>query len=278
VNLKEWEWLFQSLALNRVPLAIVLVVGARLLAGLLNRAFDELGESFTERRFLFKRIALFSGYVIYLAVTGAVIALVVVGDEARFAVSAMVVLALGFSFKDVLASIAGGLLLLGEAPFRVGDRISFGGYYGEVTKIGLRSVQLVTLDDNLVTLPNSRFLTEPVASANAGAPDAMVVIPFYLAPDADFDEARRLILEATVTSRFVYLEKPVVTLVSEEVLAHRFVTVVRVKAYVFDVRYEKAFASDVTERAKRALRRAGIRTPEEPSYRAAATGGDGVSP
>ncbi len=91
----------------------------------------------------------------------------------------------------------------------------------------------------------------------------MVVIPFYIAAAEDFETARRLVLEATVTSRYVYLERPVVTLVADEFLGERFVTIIRVKAYVFDVRYEKAFASDVTERVKRAFAAAGIRTPDQ---------------
>jgi len=41
------------------------------------------------------------------------------------------------------------------------------------------------------------------------------------------------------------------------------VTVIRVNAYVLDARFEKAFASDVTERVKGSLRAAGIRTPDQ---------------
>jgi small-conductance mechanosensitive channel len=145
----------------------------------------------------------------------------------------------------------------------VGDRISFGGFYGEVMKMGIRSVKLVTLDDNLVTIPNNNFLNDEVASANAGALDAMVVIPFYLSAAEDFRKARRIVAEAATTSRYVYLNKPVVTLLRDDFLGERFVTIVSVKAYVFDVRFEKAFITDVTERVKLAFRELGIRTPDQ---------------
>jgi hypothetical protein len=55
----------------------------------------------------------------------------------------------------------------------------------------------------------------------------------------------------------------VVTLVEDRFLGERFVTVITAKAYVFDVRYEKAFMTDVTERVKLAFREAGIRTPDQ---------------
>ena len=168
--------------------------------------------------------------------------------------------------KDLLASLMAGVILLADEPFQLGDRITFGGYYGEVTAMGLRSVRITTLDDNLVTIPNSKFLTDMVASANAGNLDCMVVVPFYIAAGEDFYEARRIVAEATATSRYVYLEKPLITLVSDQFMGERFVTVIQVKAYVFDARFEKAFASDVTERVKAAFREAGLRTPDQ-AYR-----------
>lgn len=261
MSLEKWQDLLRFLDPGRLPAAVVVVLVGWFLARLSTRLLDQLAERTTERRFTYKRAAVLLRFLLqFLALAAAIF--LVVDERAIVPLSALLVLALGFALKEVLASITGGLFLVIDAPFRVGDRIAYAGYYGEVKKIGLRAIQLVTLDDNLVTIPNGKLLTEPVASANAGAPDCMVVVPFYLAPDEDFDKARRLIAEAAFTSHYVYLEKPVKTLVSEEFLGERFVTVIRVKAYVFDVRYEKDFASDVTERVKRAFRRANIAAPE----------------
>ncbi len=248
--------------LEGLPFAVTTVVLGTIVAHFFTRALDQIGERAAGRRLLFKKLAALARFLIYLGTLAVALPSALILDQtALIALAGSLGIALGFGFKDVLTSITGGVILLLDAPFQVGDRIAFGDYYGEVVKIGLRSVQLVTLDDNLVTIPNSSFLTQQVASANSGALDCMVVIPFYIAPAADFETARRLVIEATVTSRYVYLEKPVVTLVSDEFLGEHFVTIIRVKAYVFDVRYEKAFASDVTERVKRAFTAAGIRGP-----------------
>lgn len=249
--------------ITRLPLAVGVVLAGLVAARFLTRFLDDLGERFTGRRLLFKKVTVVARFVIYFTVFSVALFNLIAKSEALVALGGAFGLALGFGMKDVLTSITGGVTLLADAPFQVGDRISFGGYYGEVKRIGLRSVQLVTLDDNLVTIPNSQFLSGPVASANSGALDCMVVVPFYIGAAEDFETARRLVTEATVTSRYVYLEKPVVTLVSDEFLGERFVTVIRVKAYVFDARYEKVFASDVTERVKRAFLAAGIRTPDQ---------------
>ena len=184
-------------------------------------------------------------------------------SQALLALTGTIGVAVGFALKDLLGSLIAGVILLIDEPFQVGDRITFQGTYGEVSEIGLRSVRMVTLDDNVVTIPNNLFLTEAVASANAGALDCMVVVSFYIGAAEDFARARHIVHEATVTSRFVYLNKPVVTLLEDVFLGERFVTVVKVKAFVYDARYEKAFSTDVTERVKRAFEAGGIRTPDQ---------------
>jgi small-conductance mechanosensitive channel len=260
----DTQQLLQFINLQRVPVAIAILVIGLVLNRLALGFLDDLGERFGNQRLLFKKISAllrFSVYVILFGIT--VSSVVVLESEALIAVAGTIGVAVGFAFNDLLASLMAGVILLMDEPFQVGDRVAFGGYYGEISEIGLRSVRMVTLDDNLVTIPNNKFLNEASASANAGALDCMVVIPFYLGAAEDFVAARRVIEEATATSRYVFLDKPMSTLVSDEFMGERFVTVVRVKAYVFDARYEKAFASDVTERVKLAFRMAGIRTPDQ---------------
>lgn len=252
------------IAFERVPYAIVVAVIGYLVLRVGTRVLDDLGERFTDRRLLFKQTNALFRFFLYLSIPAVVLAAVLqLSSEALFAVGGSIGVAFGFAFSDLLGALVAGVLLLMDRPFQVGDRISFGGFYGEVQEMGIRSVKLVTLDDNLVTIPNNKFLNGEVASANAGALDAMVVIEFYLAAAEDFQRARRIVAEAATTSRYVYLNKPVVTLLKDAFMGERFVTVVSVKAYVFDVRYEKSFITDVTERVKLAFREAGIRTPDQ---------------
>ncbi|MEZ4235700.1 MAG: mechanosensitive ion channel [Myxococcota bacterium] len=254
VEFVNWETL---------PLAVVVLViglvGERLLSGFV----DNLGERMTDRRLFFKKVKAFGRFGIYVLV-GAIVASTALRLESQvvLALAGTIGVAVGFAFKDILASLMTGVIILIDQPFQVGDRIAFGGFYGEVTEIGLRSVRLVTLDDNLVTIPNSAFLSDPVASANAGALDCMVVIDFWIGAGEDCELARRLVAEATATSSYTLVTKPVVVLVTDEFRGELFVTQLRSKAYVFDARYEKAYVSDITLRVKRAFRQHALRTPE----------------
>lgn len=235
---------------DAVPYALFVVVGTYLAIRVLHQVANRLAERAMQHRLTIKQTVTLVGFAAYgLATIVAVSALFELSAQAILALSGTLAVAGGFLLKDVAeATVASVSILIGR-PFQVGDRISFGGFYGEVKDIGLRSVQLVTLDDNLVTIPSNKFLAEPVASANAGQLDCMVVIPFFISTDADHERARQIIHDAVLSSRFLYLGKPVSVLVAMK-LADEFGAVVEInaKAYVYDARHEKAFASDVTDR------------------------------
>lgn len=169
--------------------------------------------------------------------------------------------AFGFALKDLVGSMIAGFILLFDRPFQVGDRVNFGDVYGEITNIGLRSVRLVTLDDNLVTIPNSKFLTDVVSSGNSGALDMMVVVPFYISIYQDLEQVRKFLYEVIITSRFVYLEKPVNVVFEELPISNNFVIRASVKAYVLDVKYEKSLMTDVTIRGNNILNANNILRP-----------------
>lgn len=245
---------------TRVPLAIALFVAAWMLNRFLTRSLDDLGARFTERRLLFKQGGAVLRFGIAITASALVAASVVrFSNEVLLAIGGSVAVAVGFAFKDLLASLMAGIILLIDRPFQVGDRVEFGGQYGEVVEIGLRTVRIATLDDNLVSIPNSRFLSDAVSCANAGALDQMCVFHFWLDPGADLDAARDVVYDATASSNFVYLRKPIVVLVRQEALPYSGVVTLKltVKAYVFDGRFESAFGSDVHERAHRAFKESG---------------------
>ena len=187
-----------------------------------------------------------------------------VDAQGILAASAALGLALGIAAQDLLKNVFGGLIVVFDQPFQVGDKISVGGTYGEVVSIGLRSTRIVTADDNLVTVPNSQVVEEQVANANAGQLNCQVVTDLYLPGRVDERAAKEIAFEAAVTSQYVFLNKPIVVLVGDE-FRTTFVTRVRVKAYVLDPRFEFLMQSDITERARDGFRAAGL-TPGHDWY------------
>ena len=92
--------------------------------------------------------------------------------------------ALGLGLKDLLADIVGGIVIIFEKPYQIGDKITFGDYYGEVKDIGIRATTLVTPGDSLVTVPNYLVFSKAVSSGNAGNVAMMVIIDLFVDPEA----------------------------------------------------------------------------------------------
>ncbi|MGM0555717.1 MAG: mechanosensitive ion channel family protein [Myxococcota bacterium] len=256
--------LVKTLQFEKIAQAIAVIAIAVVLSRVVQVSLDRFAEGMPKRRLLFKKVMSFTRLGIFVAATYMVVVIFFDAEEDKTALIGLggtLAVTLGFALKDAASSLMSGILILIDQPFQVGDRVQFGDTYGEVKEIGLRSVRIVTLDDNEVSIPNNKFLTESVASANAGALDMMVVIKFYVAMTEDFELAKRAVYEACVTSKYVFLEKPVSITLKDEVVGPAYATVIKCKAYVIDTRYEMALVTDVTERVKRAFREYEIEYP-----------------
>lgn len=169
------------------------------------------------------------------------------------ALSASVGVAVGFASQDILKNIFGGVMILFDRPFQVGDKIEVGSYYGEVTQIGLRSTRVVTPDDSLVSIPNSEIMNGSVSNSNAGEANCQVVAEIYLPITIDTVRVREIATQAAQVSKYVYLAKPIAVLFFNEVKDRKSFLKMRLKAYVMDIRSEFAFKSEMTEIVIKAL-------------------------
>jgi len=168
--------------------------------------------------------------------------------------------AIGFGLKDRVAEVVGGIVIVLDKPYQVGDKVRIGDHYGEVQDIGLRATRLVSPDDNLISVSNQTALNQTLANANAGRQEMMVMIDLFINNSSDATRAMQILREAAVTSRYVYIsdKRPVTILLKDFPFYRR----VRAKAYVYDLRQEFKFESDVTKRAWDAFRVEGIEPPK----------------
>ncbi|MBU2649600.1 MAG: mechanosensitive ion channel family protein [Bacteroidetes bacterium] len=175
-------------------------------------------------------------------------------------------IAVGFAAQDILKNIFGGILIVFDRPFQVGDKIEVGKYYGEVIDIGLRTVRIVTPDDSVVTIPNNEIVNTSVSNANNGESNCQVVAELYLPPDIDIVKVRKIATLSAAVSRYVYLNKPIVVIFKNEISEGRSLLKMRLKAYVLDVRYEFPFMSEMTETVIRELLQQGVVKKEDLKY------------
>ena len=253
-EVSEVALLSQIINWTGIVQAIIVIFIAWLLLRFVDRIVDSLGKSIAERRLLLQRLNAFFHFFVYF-VTVAIIVLVSFefSPQALAVIGGASVVAVGFATRDLLASIVAGVLIIFDRPFQIGDRVKFGGEYGDILKIGPRSVKLRTLDDSTVTIPNNLFLSEVVSSSNSGQLDMQTVVDFYIGLDQDVHRARDLIREAAATSRYIYLPKPRDVRAAQKPLDGCVSMHMRLKAYVLDTKYEKDIETDVTLRVHRAF-------------------------
>jgi len=245
----------------RILQAILIIAAATWLARYSSNKLVNVAKRYTRHRHWLMNTSAILRFILFIGATVlAATTLFNFTKEALIASAGAIALTFSLAFQDLASSFVGGITLLIDRPFEVGDRVQFKEHYGEIVEIGLRAVRLKTLDDSIISIPNNQFLKEAVGSANAGALDMMVVMNFYVSPNADYEVAKQLVFEAVVTSQYAYLAKPITILVEDKIVDVVFATHIIAKAYVFNTRFEKLFASDVTERVKSAFRKHGIRS------------------
>jgi len=262
-NIENLAVIGQMVNWGGIGSSIVLLVIAWLVMKLVDNLVTELGRAFADSRLFIQRLNAFFHFFVYITViTGIVLLSFDFSPQVLAVIGGGIAVAAGFATRDLLASLVAGVMIVFDRPFQVGDRVSFGGQYGDVLQIGLRSVKLRTLDDSVVTIPNNMLLNEVSSSANFGVLDMQIDTDFYIAIDQDATLASRLVHEAALISRFIYLPKPIVVNVEEVQINANIALRIRLKTYVLDTLYEKRFTTDVTLRVLDEFAEHGIKSPK----------------
>jgi small-conductance mechanosensitive channel len=245
-----------------VFVSLFVILGSVIILRFVGEIAGRLQTRFTSRRMLIQKFESFFRFAIYLVAAAICIALSLRLDSTAVTViGGALAFAIGFAMRDLVAAFIAGITIMFDRPFQVGDRVEYGGQYGDIIEIGLRSVRMNTLDHNIVTIPNNKVLTDVTSCGNYGALEMQVPMDFYVGVDQNVRLARELIREACLTSRFVYLAKPVPILAKQEIIDNYVAFHIKARPYVLDTQYEKAFETDVHLRVQEAFKEHGIKPP-----------------
>lgn len=246
-------------SITKIISSLIVLFGTYFFTRILSFLLGALAEKRSSYRLILKRVVPFLNVSIWSIALFVVIAGIISPPfETILTVGASVGIAVGFAAQDILKNIFGGFIIIMDRPFQVGDKIEVDGFYGEVTEIGLRSTRIVTPDDSLVSLPNADLVSNAVSNSNSGALDCQVVASIFLPASVNVEKVKEIAYRAAVTSRYVYLKKPIVVMSENKVFEQNYVVQFKVKAYVLDIRYEFLLKSDITELILGELNRKGL--------------------
>jgi len=245
-----------------VAASVPIVIGAMFLIRLVQNAGDRLAARFSTRRPLIQKVQTSLRFGLYIVGFGLATSLSIRLDSTALTViGGSLAFAVGFALRDLVASFIAGITIIFDRPFQVGDRVAYGGEYGDIIQIGLRSVRMNTLDHNVITIPNNKVFTDVTSSGNYGALEMQCPMDFYIGVDQDAPLASEIIREACLSSPYIFFDMPVPVLAKQVILQDYMAFHLKARPYVFDCKYEKPFETDVHFRVLEAFRKHGIKPP-----------------
>jgi len=106
-------------------------------------------------------------------------------------------LAIGLAVKDSLANILGGLQLVLDKTFKVGDKVELeSGEMGVIMDIGLRSTKLKTYDNEVIFIPNGSLANAKIKNFTQPDISIRVNVNFGVEYGSDPERVRKVVLEA----------------------------------------------------------------------------------
>lgn len=104
-------------------------------------------------------------------------------------------IALALAAQEIIGNFLGGAIITVDKPFRIGDRIKYDTFIGDVISIGPRSTRIKTLDFQIVTIPNAKLTSNVIV--NYAQPDIRmkVRVPFAVAYGSNIRRVKAILLE-----------------------------------------------------------------------------------
>ncbi len=168
-------------------------------------------------------------------------------------------LAIGLAVKDSLSNILGGLQLVLDRTFKVGDKVELeSGEMGVILDIGLRSTKLKTYDNEVIYIPNGFLANAKIKNFTHPDVSIRVNVEFGVVYGSDTDKVRQVVLDAMRKIDTVIEEpEPIVQFLKMSDFSLDFIARAWVKEYT------EAYSTKIrmTDEIYNALNKAGIGIP-----------------
>ncbi len=102
-------------------------------------------------------------------------------------------IAIALAAQDLFSNFFGGAVIITDQPFKVGDRVLINDILGDVTHIGPRSTRIITLDSDVVTIPNNKITTSVVRNFSLPSPQVRIQIPVTVAYGTDINHVKAIL-------------------------------------------------------------------------------------
>ena len=171
-------------------------------------------------------------YIIWFI--GIIVALDVIGYPITPLITGMGIagLAIAPAAQNVLTNVFGGVTITLDQLYKVGDRVEFGGVYGDIYEIKPRYTKIKTLNNTIITIPNSKVINDNIV--NYAVPDTTVRVklPVSVAYGTDPKKVDDILLDIASSTPLVLPEpKPLVRFTEYAASSQNFELLVWIRHY-----------------------------------------------
>lgn len=179
---------------KKVLMAVVIYLVGRYIVRFLKRVVN----GFLDRRNVVPEVKTFVGSIVSVSLNLILIISVVgaLGIETTSfaALLASAGVAIGMAMSGQMQNLAGGVLILLQKPYKIGDYIETNGIQGSVESIQIFTTKLKTVDNKVITVPNGA-ISGSVLTNYSDQPLRRVDFSFGVEYGQDFEKAKQVLMQ-----------------------------------------------------------------------------------
>jgi len=206
---------YTDLSVSKLIFALIVLALGIAVAGILTGTFRKglrrtrLPELVAEFLVRFMRALLYVAVLlVFVSALGIDVSAVVVG------LSAVIGLILGFGMQDSLNNVAAGVWIASLRPMDKGEFVTINGFSGTVHAVGIMATEILTPDNQFITIPNKLVWGSPIVNATR-MPTRRVSVDVGVGYGTDIGRAVNVALEL-IRGHPKVLETPAPAVVTTE--------------------------------------------------------------
>jgi small-conductance mechanosensitive channel len=185
-----------------VQIILILILGLAINTVII-RSVSSLQKRENSDRRAIRQIGLIARYIIFFLITLSTLSVAGLTPNVLLTSLGIAGIAAGLAAQDLLSNILNGVFLIFENTINVNDVVKIGDVYGIVRLVKLRSTEIRTFDNNIVSIPNSLLAKSNVVNMTSGSRYSMTTITVKLAYEADYDAVMEMMRDTVSRSEGV---------------------------------------------------------------------------
>jgi len=156
-----------------------------------------MGEKKIENEQMLATLQVFT-YFLFIGATIFTLNYLGVKLTALFVGSAALLVGIGFGLQQLFLDVISGFILLFDSNINAGDVIETTEFTGKVKRISLRTTQILTTDNLVVILPNSKMITANVTNLSHSRTSVRFRITVGVAYGSDTQKVKDILIQCSM--------------------------------------------------------------------------------